>query len=114
MPVTASATKAHRQSLKRQARNRHLTALYRESAKKFERAIEMPSVVEATELLKDLYSRLDVLEKNNLLHRNNVARKKSKAAQTLKALALNSAPKSAEKKAPAKKAAAKKTPSSKK
>lgn len=88
MPVTKSATKAHRQSLKRQSRNRHLTALYKEASKAFDKAIVARDAVAGMSALSELHSRLDMLTKNNLLHRNNVARKKSKSAQTLKALAL--------------------------
>lgn len=88
MPVTQSAIKAHRQSLKRQSRNRHLTALYKEAMKSFERALAAAKKDESRTLLNDVYSTLDVLQKNNILHRNNVARKKSTCAKLLKALCV--------------------------
>lgn len=111
MPVTQSAIKAHRQSLTKRSRNKHFVALYKETLKKFEKAIAA-GAAEAGEILSRLQSDIDTLVKKNILHRNTAARKKSahakalaKAGSSLAPVAVAKAPKAA-KAAPAKKAVA--------
>jgi small subunit ribosomal protein S20 len=86
MPITKSAKKALRQSEKRASRNRHFTALFRESLKSFDRALVAKDTKAATKLLPEMYSLLDTLVKKNILHINNAARKKSACALKLKVL----------------------------
>ena len=86
MPVTKSAEKALRQSLKKRSRNKHFLALYRESLKSFEKALAT-GVEAANEALADLQSKVDTLVKKNVLHKNTAARKKSNFAKTIAKLA---------------------------
>ncbi len=82
MPVTKSATKAHRQSLTKRSRNKHFLALYRESLKAFQKGIASGAKDIAT-LLSSLQSSIDTLVKKNILHKNTAARRKSAAAKLL-------------------------------
>lgn len=110
MPTTKSAKKALAQSEKKRSRNRHFSELYKESVKKFERAVIAKSG-NLVELLSEVYSRIDTLAKKNIIHTNNAARKKSAFAKLLKSVPGADAPVAAkakaEKKAPAKKVAPK-------
>lgn len=91
MPNTASAKKAHRQSLTHRSRNRHFLELYRESVKKLERAIlgSAPIARDVVDpLLSSVYSRVDTLTKKNIIHRNNASRRKEHFAAVAKAAVL--------------------------
>jgi small subunit ribosomal protein S20 len=85
MPNTSSAKKALKQSQTKASRNRRFNALYKETLKAFQKAVEAKSA-DATELLAKLYSRVDTLVKKNVLHINNGSRKKSRFAKMLKAV----------------------------
>lgn len=85
MPNTSSAKKALKQSHTKASRNRRFNALYKETLKAFQKAVEAKSA-DATELLGKLYSRVDTLVKKNVLHINNGSRKKSRFAKMLKAV----------------------------
>ncbi len=113
MPVTKSATKAHKQSLSKRSRNKHFVALYKEVLKKFQKAI-VSSTAEAAELLAPLQSAIDTLVKKNVLHANTAARKKSAHAKMLAKAgsSINVAPVAKAKVAKA--APAKKAPAAKK
>jgi small subunit ribosomal protein S20 len=108
MPLKQSAIKAHRQSLTKRSRNKHFVALYKETLKKFEKAIATGSA-DAGQILSHLQSDIDTLVKKNILHKNTAARKKSAHAKALakagSALAPVAMPKSA-RATPAKKATA--------
>jgi small subunit ribosomal protein S20 len=112
MPVTKSAIKAHKQSLTKRSRNKHFVALYKETLKKFERAIAV-GAADVGEILSHLQSAIDTLVKKNVLHANTAARRKSAHAKTLAKMGSALAPVSvakapkAPKAAPAKKAVAK-------
>ncbi len=84
MPITKSAKKALKQSLKKHSRNEHFKDLYRETRKMFEKAIIAKNVADATAVISKLHSNIDKLVKKNVLHKNNGARKKSKFAIMLK------------------------------
>jgi small subunit ribosomal protein S20 len=83
MPNTKSAKKALKVSEKKRSRNRHFLALLKESVKAFEVAIkeEKKDAKKINESLSLVYSRIDTLEKKNVLHKNNAARKKSAFAK---------------------------------
>ena len=88
MPITSSAKKALKVSEKKRSRNRHFLALLKESTKAFvallsEEKKDMKKIYEALSLV---YSRIDTLEKKNVLHKNNAARKKSAYAKALKSI----------------------------
>lgn len=85
MPNTSSAKKALKQSQTKASRNRRFNALYKETLKAFQKAIDAKST-DAVELLAKLYSRVDTLVKKNILHINNGSRKKSRFAKMLKSI----------------------------
>jgi small subunit ribosomal protein S20 len=83
MPNTKSAKKALKVSEKKRSRNRHFLALLKESVKAFEAATtaEKKDAKKINETLSMVYSRIDTLEKKNVIHKNNAARKKSAFAK---------------------------------
>ena len=83
MPNTKSAKKALKVSEKKRSRNRHFLALLKESVKAFEATTkeEKKDTKKINEALSLVYSRIDTLEKKNVLHKNNAARKKSAFAK---------------------------------
>lgn len=84
MPTTKAATKALKVSQKKRSRNRRYLELFKEATKKFEKAQTEGNTSELEKALSDVYSRIDTLEKKNILHKNNAARKKSAFAKALK------------------------------
>lgn len=88
MPITSSAKKALKVSEKKRSRNRHFLALLKESTKAFVSLLseEKKDMKKINEALSLVYSRIDTLEKKNVLHKNNAARKKSAYAKALKSI----------------------------
>lgn len=98
MPIIQSAKKALRQSLKKNARNRHFKELYREARVAFEKAVKAGDLKAAeaiyyNEKNKDgttkksgLQSIIDKLVKKNIIHPNNGSRKKSHFVKMMKGL----------------------------
>ena len=88
MPITSSAKKALKISEKKRSRNRHFLALLKESTKNFVSLLssETKDMKKINEALSLVYSRIDTLEKKNVLHKNNAARKKSAYAKALKSI----------------------------
>lgn len=100
MPITQSAKKASRQSLKRKSRNDYFKALYREARISFEKAIKASDAETAKKVFfnekKDgkttkawLQAILDKLVKKNIMHENTASRRKSKYSKMLKTLELS-------------------------
>ncbi len=79
MPNTKSATKALKVSEKKRSRNRRYNELTKESVKALEAllASEKKDAKKIAEALSAVYSRIDTLEKKNILVRNTAARRKS-------------------------------------
>ena len=90
MPNTSSAKKALRQNVTARSRNKHFSALYKESVKGLEKAVKNNSLEEAKTLLSKVYSSIDKLVKKNIIHKNNGSNKKSKFAKLAKSLSLKS------------------------
>jgi len=98
MPITQSAKKAHRQSLKNKSRNDHFKAIYREARVAFEKAIKAWDIDAAKKVFfneKDekwstkkawLQSIIDKLSKKNILPFNTASRRKSQFTKLLKNL----------------------------
>lgn len=86
MPNTKAAKKALKVSEKKRSRNRRYLELLKESVKALEAVIktEKPKAKDVTEALSKVYSRVDTLEKKNIIHKNNAARKKSAFARQVK------------------------------
>ena len=89
MPTSKAATKALRQSQRKASRNRHFTALYKESIKKIAPVVAAHDNTEKRiELLSEIYSSIDTLVKKNILHPNNANRKKSKFSKMLNSVTV--------------------------
>ncbi len=90
MPTTKSAKKALTVSVKKRSRNRRFLELLKESTKKLEALMAgvQPKAKEVAEALSLVYSRIDTLEKKNIIHKNNAAHKKSAFARSVKSLML--------------------------
>lgn len=98
MPIIASAKKALKQSLKKNARNTHYKKLYTEARVAFEKAIKAgdkeaakaiyinKADAEGKNTKSGLQSIIDKLVKKNIIHANNGSRKKSKFVRMLKGL----------------------------
>jgi small subunit ribosomal protein S20 len=88
MPNTKAAKKALKVSEKKRSRNRHFLALLKESTKAFEALVSAPKqdAKKIQEALSSVYSRIDTLEKKNIIHKNNAARKKSTFAKVAKSV----------------------------
>jgi small subunit ribosomal protein S20 len=88
MPNTKAAKKALKVSEKKRSRNRHFLALLKESTKAFEALVSAPKqdAKKIQEALSSVYSRIDTLEKKNIIHKNNAARKKSGFAKLAKSV----------------------------
>jgi small subunit ribosomal protein S20 len=88
MPNTKAAKKALKVSLKKNSRNRHFQALLKESVKAFEALVSASTkdTKKIQEALGKVYSRIDTLEKKNVIHKNNAARKKSSFAKIAKSV----------------------------
>ena len=83
MPITQSAKKALRQSLKRRERN----LLYKDKVKKLQKQakalISSGKTSEAKEILPQVYKILDKAAKVGVIKRNTAARKKSRITKQL-------------------------------
>jgi ribosomal protein S20 len=88
MPITNSAKKALKVSEKKRSRNRHFLALLKESTKALTALLsaEKKDIKKINEALSMVYSRIDTLEKKNVIHKNNAARKKSAYAKAIKSI----------------------------
>jgi len=88
MPNTKSAKKALKVSEKKRSRNRRYQELTKESVKALEAllASEKKDQKKIAEALSAVYSRIDTLEKKNILHANTAARRKSSFAKIVKSV----------------------------
>lgn len=85
MPTTKAAKKALKVSHKKRSRNRRYLELFKESTKVLEKALasEKKDKKAIAAALSAVYSRVDTLEKKNIIHKNNAARKKSAFARAV-------------------------------
>ncbi len=88
MPTTKAAKKALKVSEKKHSRNRRFLELFKESSKVLQKALvaEKKDKKAIASALSEVYSRIDTLEKKNIIHKNNAARKKSGFAKAVAAL----------------------------
>jgi len=73
-----SAEKRHRQSLKRQARNRSVRSAARSQVTKARSLIETGAMPEAEVAVRQAVSALDRTQQKGIIHANNAARRKSR------------------------------------
>lgn len=84
MPITKSAKKALRQSLKRKARNLIYKKKIKSLLKKVKKLVLAKKIEEAKALLPQLYKILDKAAKVGVIKKNTAARKKSRITKLLK------------------------------
>lgn len=80
MPITQSAQKALRQSIKRRARNLVYKNKIKSLIKKVRILISQKKINEAEDLLPQVYKALDKAAKRGVIKHNTAARKKSRIA----------------------------------
>jgi len=78
MPVTKSAKKALRQSIKRRARNLRRKNKIKTLTKEIKRLVEKKELEKAKQLLPQLYKALDKAAKAGTIKKNTASRKKSR------------------------------------
>lgn len=77
MPITQSAIKAHRQSIKKNAENNIVKKRLRATVKEFVGYLST-DVEKAKEVVPRLYKAIDKTTKRGILKKNSAARKKSR------------------------------------
>ena len=87
MAHSLSAQKRVRQSVKRNARNRHRKLLLKNDVKGFVSAIAKGDVAAAGEAFKTVTARLGKAAAKHTIHKNAAARRRSRAAKKLNKLA---------------------------
>ncbi len=84
MPITSSAKKALRGSVKKQVYNESRKRAYREMIKKIERLVKDGKKDEALKLLGAAQSAIDKGTKSKVLKQNTASRKKARLARIVK------------------------------
>jgi len=80
MPITKSAKKALRQSLKRRTKNIQKKKKIKNLLKEVKNLISQKKIKEAQSLLPQVYKALDKAAKTGVIKKNNAARKKARIA----------------------------------
>lgn len=83
MPITKSAKKALRQSLKRRGRNIQKKTKVKSLVKEVRNLISQKKIEEAKKLLPQIYKILDKAAKTGLIKRNAATRKKSRITKLI-------------------------------
>ena len=83
MPITKSAKKALRQSLKRRQQNLLRQKAYKQSARDIKKLISSGQLKEAEKLLPQLYKTLDKAAKTGAIKKNKASRLKSRLTKFL-------------------------------
>ncbi|MCF7833764.1 MAG: 30S ribosomal protein S20 [Candidatus Pacebacteria bacterium] len=83
MPITKSAKKAIRGSLRKRVFNDHNKRSVKEAIKKVEKTAKT-SKEEAVKFLSSAYAAIDKAAKRGVIKKNTASRKKSKLARSLK------------------------------
>jgi small subunit ribosomal protein S20 len=86
MPITRSAKKALRKSLKRQKENKIRKEVIKRAKKEFLRALGEKNIEKAKECLSLYYKAVDKAMKSKVIKKNTASRLKSKMAKKLKSL----------------------------
>jgi small subunit ribosomal protein S20 len=84
MPITRSAKKALRGSLRKKVMNDRKKKNYREAIKKVEKLVKEKKVDEAKKLLPSAYQAIDKASKTGALDRNTASRRKSRLTRIVK------------------------------
>jgi small subunit ribosomal protein S20 len=86
MPITTSAKKAHRQSLKRRVFNTARKDKVSRAVKSLKKLVTAGKKKEAQALMKEVQQALDKAVKGKTLNKNAVSRKKSRLSKLIKKL----------------------------
>ncbi len=84
MPITRSAKKAHRQSLRRQVFNARRKTKAASAVKAFKKLVATGDKKGAQALMSQVQKSLDKAVKGGAMNKNTVARKKSRLSKLLK------------------------------
>lgn len=84
MPITASAKKALRQSIRRRVRNLKRTDAYKSAAKELAKVAKVGDIKEVSKLLAKAYKAIDKAAKTGVIKKNKAARLKSSATKLLR------------------------------
>jgi small subunit ribosomal protein S20 len=83
MPITKTAKRALKKSLKRREKNLLKKVVLKKTEKKFLKLLASSNTEEAKKILTILYKLLDKAAKTNLIKKNKAARDKSRLAKKL-------------------------------
>ena len=83
MPITKSAKKGLRQSIRRRARNLIYKNKIKTLVKEVQKLVSQKKIDEAKELLPQVYKILDKADKAGVIKRNTAARKKSRITKSV-------------------------------
>ncbi|MBI5139764.1 30S ribosomal protein S20 [Candidatus Nomurabacteria bacterium] len=83
MPITKSAKKAIRGSLRKKAVNDARKGEMKELIKKFEK-LSRKDKTEASKMLSQVFSAIDKAKKTGIIKKNNASRKKSRLSKLVK------------------------------
>ncbi|HEU5360065.1 MAG TPA: 30S ribosomal protein S20 [Candidatus Deferrimicrobiaceae bacterium] len=83
MAKSKSATKRHKQSLKRRARNRHVRSTVKTAIKEVRSALESKGAEEAGNALSKATSVISRAGSKGVLHKKNVARKVARLSRAV-------------------------------
>ncbi|MCC6323331.1 30S ribosomal protein S20 [Candidatus Nomurabacteria bacterium] len=84
MPITQSAKKALRGSMKKKAVNDRRKKAVKETIKNIEKLVKEKKVLEAKKLLSKAYSAIDKAAKKGVLKKNTASRKKARLSKITK------------------------------
>jgi small subunit ribosomal protein S20 len=84
MPITKSAKKALRGSLKKRVQNDRNKKKMKEAVKGVEKLVKEKNPTEAKKLLNQAYSAIDKAAKKGVIKKNTAARKKSRLSRISK------------------------------
>lgn len=85
MPITKSAKKALRQSIRRRERNLLKKEAFKDAIKKIKKLIQANKIEEAKKLVPQAYGAIDKAAKTGVIKKNNAARKKSRLMKLVNA-----------------------------
>lgn len=84
MPITRSAKKAMRQSMRRRAQNLVQKENFRRAVKEIEKAVAAGKTKEAETLIPKMYKALDKAAKTGVIKKNAASRKKSRLMRLIR------------------------------
>lgn len=85
MPITKSAKKALRQSVRRRERNLLKKEAFKDAVKKIKKLVQANKIDEAKKLIPEAYKAIDKAAKTGVIKKNNAARKKSRLMKLFRA-----------------------------